>query len=130
MGSSTSRRSKPAVWRSGRSGSTSPPPSRRSRNSAGRPPRARRARGGCAGTGGCRDRGVARYAQNMAPDRRGTRTVAGTRPRLGTGLSTNEDGPAAARAALDAALAPLGGDPADLVLLFISPQHEDVQRAI
>ena len=66
----------------------------------------------------------------MATDRRDTRTVAGTRPRLGTGLSTNEDGQVAARAALDAALAPLGGDAADLVLLFISPQHEDVQRAI
>ena len=66
----------------------------------------------------------------MTTDRRGSRTVAGTRPRLGTGLSTNEDGRAAARAALDAALAPLGSDPADLVLLFISPQHEDVQRAI
>ncbi len=66
----------------------------------------------------------------MATDRRDMRTVAGTRPRLGTGLSTNEDGRMAARAALDAALAPLGGDPADLVLLFISPQHEDVQRAI
>ena len=49
---------------------------------------------------------------------------------MGAGLSTDEDGRAAARAALDAALAPLGGDPADLVLLFISPQHEDVQRAI
>ena len=49
---------------------------------------------------------------------------------MGAGLSVDEDGRAAARAALDAALAPLGGDPADLVLLFISPQHEDVQRAI
>ena len=36
----------------------------------------------------------------------------------------------AARAALDAALGQLGGRPADLVLLFIAPQHEDVQRAI
>ena len=66
----------------------------------------------------------------MATDRRDARPFAGTRPRLGTGLSTDQDGRAAARAALDAALAPLGGDPADLVLLFISPQHEDVQRAI
>lgn len=66
----------------------------------------------------------------MTTDRRDPRTVAGIRPRLGTGLSTDHDGPAAARAALDAALAPLGGDPADLVLLFISPQHEDVQRRI
>lgn len=56
--------------------------------------------------------------------------VASTRPRMGSGLSTSEDGRAAARAALDAALAPLGGNPADLVLLFVSPQHEDVQRAI
>lgn len=53
-----------------------------------------------------------------------------TRPRVGAGLSTNEDGREAARAALDAALAPLGGRPADLVFLFVSPQHEDVQRAI
>jgi small ligand-binding sensory domain FIST len=49
---------------------------------------------------------------------------------VGAGLSTNEDGREAARAALDAALAPLRGQPADLVLLFVSPQHEDVQRAI
>ena len=49
---------------------------------------------------------------------------------MGAGLSTDEDGRAAARAALDAALAPLRGEPADLVLLFVSPQHEDVQRAI
>jgi small ligand-binding sensory domain FIST len=66
----------------------------------------------------------------MATERRDARRFAGTRPRLGTGLSTNEDGREAARAALDDALAPLGGDPADLVLLFISPQHEDLQRAI
>ncbi len=66
----------------------------------------------------------------MATERRDARPFAGTRPRLGSGLSTNEDGRLAARAALDAALAPLSGDPADLVLLFISPQHEDVQRAI
>ena len=49
---------------------------------------------------------------------------------MGAGLSTDEDSRAAARAALDAALAPLGDVPADLVLLFISPQHEDVQRGI
>jgi small ligand-binding sensory domain FIST len=49
---------------------------------------------------------------------------------VGAGLSTHEDGREAARAALDAALAPLGGQPADLVLLFVAPQHEDVQRAI
>jgi small ligand-binding sensory domain FIST len=66
----------------------------------------------------------------VTTDRRDARTLAGTGPRLGAGLSTDEDGETAARAALDAALAPLGGDPADLVLLFVSPQHEDVQRAI
>lgn len=49
---------------------------------------------------------------------------------MGAGLSTHEDGREAARLALDAALAQLGGDPADLVLLFVAPQHEDVQRAI
>src|SRR5947207_12236950 len=58
-----------------------------------------------------------------------TPTTAGTRPRVGAGLSTHDDGREAARAAIDAALAPLGG-PADLVLLFVSPQHEDVQREI
>lgn len=73
---------------------------------------------------------TARYAQNVATDRRDAQTSAGTHARLGTGLSTHEDGRAATMAALDAALAPLAGDPADLVLLFISPQHEDVQRAI
>ena len=62
--------------------------------------------------------------------RTGTPTTAGTRPRVGAGLSTHEDGREAARAAIDAALAPLAGEPADLVLLFVSPQHEDVQRAI
>jgi small ligand-binding sensory domain FIST len=46
------------------------------------------------------------------------------------GLSTHDDGREAARAAIDAALAPLGGELADLVLLFVSPQHEDLQRAI
>src|SRR5258708_4605934 len=66
----------------------------------------------------------------METGRRDMGSVAGGRPGLGTGLSTNEDGRMAARDALDAALAPLGGDPADLVLVFISPQHEDVQRAI
>ena len=56
--------------------------------------------------------------------------TAGTRPRVGAGLSTHEDGREAARVAIDAALAPLAGEPADLVLLFVSPQHEDAQRAI
>jgi small ligand-binding sensory domain FIST len=62
--------------------------------------------------------------------RTGTPTTAGTRPRVGAGLSTHDDGRKAARAAIDAALAPLAGAPADLVLLFVSPQHEDVQREI
>jgi small ligand-binding sensory domain FIST len=62
--------------------------------------------------------------------RTGTPTATGTRPRVGAGLSTHEDGRAAARAALDVALGALGGRPADLVLLFVSPQHEDQQRAI
>jgi small ligand-binding sensory domain FIST len=62
--------------------------------------------------------------------RTGTPTTASTRPRVGAGLSTHEDGREAARAAIDAALAPLAGEPADLVLLFVSPQHEDVQREI
>ena len=66
----------------------------------------------------------------MTTDRTGTATSTGTRPRVGAGLSTHEDGREAARAALDAALAPLGGHPADLVLLFVAPQHEDMQRAI
>ncbi|HEX6061884.1 MAG TPA: FIST N-terminal domain-containing protein [Candidatus Limnocylindria bacterium] len=66
----------------------------------------------------------------MTTDRTGTARSTGIRPRVGAGLSTDEDGGVAARAALDAALAPLGGRPADLVFLFVSPQHEDVQRAI
>ena len=66
----------------------------------------------------------------MTTDRTGTARSTGTRPRVGAGLSTHEDGREAARKALDAALAPLGGRPADLVFLFVSPQHEDVQRAI
>ena len=66
----------------------------------------------------------------MATDRTGTAKSTGTRPLVGAGLSTHEDGREAARAALDAALAPLGGRPADLVFLFVSPQHEDMQRAI
>jgi len=66
----------------------------------------------------------------VTTDRTGTATSTGTRPRVGAGLSTHEDGREAARAALDAALAPLGGRPADLVLLFVAPQHEDMQRAI
>jgi len=72
----------------------------------------------------------ARYAQFVTTGRTGTARSTGTRPRVGAGLSTHEDGREAARAALDAALAPLGGRPADLVFLFVSPQHEDVQRAI
>jgi small ligand-binding sensory domain FIST len=66
----------------------------------------------------------------VTTDRTTAATSTGMRPRVGAGLSTNEDGREAARAALDAALAPLGGRPADLVFLFVSPQHEDVQRAI
>src|SRR2546423_2264712 len=66
----------------------------------------------------------------VTTDRTGTVTPTRTRPRVGVGLSTLEDGPLAARAALEAALAPRGGTPADLVFLFISPQQEDVQRAI
>jgi small ligand-binding sensory domain FIST len=66
----------------------------------------------------------------VAIDRTGTATSTDTRPRVGAGLSTDEDGREAARAALDAALAPVEGRPADLVFLFVSPQHEDVQRAI
>jgi len=66
----------------------------------------------------------------VTTDRTGTARSTGTRPRVGAGLSTHEDGREAARAALDAALAPLGGRAADLVFLFVSPQHEDVQRAI
>jgi small ligand-binding sensory domain FIST len=66
----------------------------------------------------------------VATDRTGTAKSTGTRPLVGAGLSTHEDGREAARAALDAALAPLGGRPADLVFLFVSPQHEDMQRAI
>jgi small ligand-binding sensory domain FIST len=66
----------------------------------------------------------------MAIDRTGAAAATDTRRRVGAGLSTLEDGRAAARAALDAALAPLDGRPADLVFLFVSPQHEDVQRAI
>jgi small ligand-binding sensory domain FIST len=66
----------------------------------------------------------------VTTDRTGTARSTGTRPRVGAGLSTHEDGREAARAAIDAALAPLGGRPADLVFLFVSPQHEDVQRAI
>ena len=66
----------------------------------------------------------------MTKDRAATSTISATRPRVGAGLSTHEDGREAARLAIDAALAPLAGRPADLVLLFVSPQHEDVQRAI
>jgi small ligand-binding sensory domain FIST len=66
----------------------------------------------------------------VTTDRTGTARSTGIRPRVGAGLSTHENGREAARAALDAALAPLGGRPADLVFLFVSPQHEDEQRAI
>jgi small ligand-binding sensory domain FIST len=66
----------------------------------------------------------------VTTDRTGTAASTSTRPRVGAGLSTHEDGREAARAALDAALAPLAGRPADLVFLFVSPQHEDMQRAI
>ncbi|HEX9494999.1 MAG TPA: FIST N-terminal domain-containing protein [Candidatus Limnocylindria bacterium] len=66
----------------------------------------------------------------MTTGRTGAAAPTTTRPRVGAGLSTHEDGREAARAALAAALAPLGGEPADLVLLFVSPQHEDVQREI
>ncbi|MDP9245025.1 MAG: FIST C-terminal domain-containing protein [Chloroflexota bacterium] len=66
----------------------------------------------------------------MSSYRAATATTTRTRPRVGAGLSTHEDGREAARAALNDALAQLGGEPADLVLLFVAPQHEDVQRAI
>ena len=42
---------------------------------------------------------------------------------VGAGLSTHTDGVAAAHAALDTALAGFAG-PADLLLLFVAPQHE------
>ena len=51
-------------------------------------------------------------------------------PRIGSGLSTQEDGREAIRAALDSALAPLGAGTPDLVFLFVTPQHEDQQRAM
>ena len=66
----------------------------------------------------------------MSRDRAPSSTISSTRPKVGAGLSTHEDGREAARQAIDAALAQLDGRPADLVLLFVSPQHEDVQRAI
>jgi len=43
--------------------------------------------------------------------------------RVGAGLSTHTDGLAAARAALDVALADFSGPP-DLLLLFVAPQYE------
>ena len=49
------------------------------------------------------------------------RTAAGIR--VGAGLSTLADGVAAARAALDSALAGFSGPP-DLLLLFVAPQYE------
>jgi small ligand-binding sensory domain FIST len=61
---------------------------------------------------------------------RGGATATRTSPRVGAGLSTHEDGREAIRAALDAALAPLSGTAPDLVLLFVTPQHEDQQRAM
>ena len=66
----------------------------------------------------------------MSRDRAPSSTISSTRPKVGAGLSTHEDGREAARQAIDAALAQLDGRPADLVLLFVSPQHEDAQRAI
>ena len=72
----------------------------------------------------------ARYPHSVTTNRTGRTTSTGTRRRVGAGLSTHEDGREAARVALEAALGGLGGQPADLVFLFVSPQHEDVQRAI
>ncbi|HLZ48987.1 MAG TPA: FIST N-terminal domain-containing protein [Candidatus Limnocylindria bacterium] len=66
----------------------------------------------------------------MSHDRAPASTISSTRPRVGAGLSTREDGREAARQAIDMALARLDGRPADLVFLFVSPQHEDAQRAI
>src|SRR5438270_1779512 len=66
----------------------------------------------------------------MTSDRAAASTIPATQPRVGAALSTHEDGREAARQAIDAALAQLDGRPADLVLLFVSPQHEDLQRAI
>lgn len=66
----------------------------------------------------------------MITEGRDASWLAATGPRVGAGLSTHDDGREAARIALDAALGPLGDAPADLVLLFVSPQHEDLQRAI
>lgn len=66
----------------------------------------------------------------MTIEHRDARRAAAAGPRVGAGLSTHDDGREAARLAIDAALGPLGDAPADLVLLFVSPQHEDVQRAI
>lgn len=66
----------------------------------------------------------------MTTDRTRAGARAATEPRVGAGLSTDASGRDATRAALDAALAALGGSAPDLVLLFISPQHEDEQRAM
>jgi small ligand-binding sensory domain FIST len=49
--------------------------------------------------------------------------------RVGAGLSTHADGVAAARAALDSALAGFGSPP-DLLLLFVAPQYERELEAI
>lgn len=51
-------------------------------------------------------------------------------PLVGAGLSSNQDGLEAVRAALDSALAPLDGATPDLVCVFIAPQFEDEQRAM
>ncbi len=50
--------------------------------------------------------------------------------RVGAGLSTQRDALAAARSALDSALASLDGAAPDLVCLFVAPQFEGEQRAI
>ena len=73
---------------------------------------------------------AARYAQGVTTDRAGQATGTATKLRVGAAISTHEDGREAARIALAGALGQLGGIAADLVLLFVSPQHEDAQRAI
>src|SRR6266542_4070462 len=66
----------------------------------------------------------------MTTDRAGPPATTHVGPRVGVGLSTSESGREAARAAIAAALAPLEGEPADLVLLFVSPQFDGELRAI
>jgi small ligand-binding sensory domain FIST len=51
-------------------------------------------------------------------------------PRVGAGLSTAASGSLAAQDAIAQAFGPLDGARADLVVLFISPQHEDELLAI